>query len=445
MIQKKLKALLDGIKGNHFTSRLMKNVLVSFIGEGGAAVITFITIVALIATIGTSQYGLLTVANTYILIVDSIINFQSWQAVVKFGSEDIEHNNISSLEKLIKVCSVVDMSTAFLGGIASIILAPIIIQFMGWDTDIFKCIYILSIQIFFNFTGTSVGVIRLLDKFKYYSIYRIFSETVRLVLVIVFCGFLNYGIWGAAISFTISYIAGYLLFILFFLKVLREDSRLSLKRILRCKIDDKWREVLGFTMWTNLTMSADIPVQQFDVMFLSLISNEMVAVFKVYKQIGAVLTRLMTPVKQAIMPLYSELVAKNKYKECYEYQLKMKNKILQLLIPIILLTTFMGTPLLGLLLGKIYSEYWYILLAYLLLRTYALSYTTIHTLFVALGQVKLEFYYTLLANIAYVVITYLAINKIGIWAILLGMTVQYISSIQLKRMKIVKICYNTGL
>lgn len=442
MIRNKVKNLFLSINNSQFKSKLLKNIIISFIGEGGAAIVTFITTILLIATIGDNAYGILTIANSYILIIDSIINFQSWQTVVKFGSEDLEKSDYFSLEKLIKVCCIIDLFTAFLGAFASLLLASYISNIMSWSNEITNCIYILSIQIFFNFTGTSVGVIRLLNKFKYYSIFRIFAEIIRLLLVIILCNILHLELIGATIAFTISYIAAYILFICLFLNVIRKNPNLSLRRIITHSIKDKWKIVINFTFWTNLSASADIPVQQFDIIFLSVISNEIVAVFKVYKQIGSVLNKLMVPIKQAVMPLYAEYIAKGKYKECYNYLLKMKNKSLQIILPVVLMITCLGIPILNNFLGELYSKYWYILLTYLLLRTFALSYATIHSLFITLGQVKLDFIYTLNSNIAYTLITYFTINKIGIWAILIGMFVQYISLIYLKKRKIQAIVKN---
>lgn len=443
MVINKIKNIFTNISKNPFESKLLKNVMISFIGESGAATITFITTILLIIAIGNSGYGMITIANTYILIIDNIINFQSWQTVVKFGSEYLENNDYTSLEKLIKVCSIIDFLTAFLGAFFSLLFASFISNIMSWNREITSCIYILSIQIFFNFTGTSIGVIRLLDKFKYYSIFRIFAEVMRLLLVIVLCNALGLGLKGVAVAFTLSYIAAYILFIFLFINVIRKNSKLSLYRIIKCNIKDNWKTVINFTFWTNLSSSADIPVQQFDVMFLSMISNEIVAVFKVYKQIGSVLNKLIVPIKQSVMPLYSEYIAKGKFNECYMYLLKMKNKTLQVLVPTVLVTTLIGIPVLNKILGKLYLKYWYILLIYLLLRTFALSYATIHSLFIALGQVKLDFIYTLSANIIYIFVVLLIIKRVGIWAILIGMSIQYTVLIYLKKNKIQSIVKTT--
>ena len=94
--------------------------------------------------------------------------------------------------------------------------------------------------------------------------------------------------------------------------------------------------------WTNVTSSIDIPAKQFDVFIISTFSYELVAVFKVYKQIGAFLLQLSTPISQAILPQFSDLVARGKQKECYNVVLKIRNTILGVMLPISIIITIIS-------------------------------------------------------------------------------------------------------
>lgn len=437
-----LNRQIEKIQRSSFVSKLLKNAAVSFIGEGGAAFFSLINTILLIRFIGKKDYGILTVAYTFITIVDAFVNFQSWQTVIAFGSKMIERKDYEGLERVIKIGSLIDAVTAVLGMLVCFATAGFFTNLLNWTAETQQCIYILCIMVLFNFTGTSIGIVRLLDRFKYYSIYRIVTEAVRLALVILICGIMKKGLFGAAVAFTIAYVFGYLLFSFMFLNLVRKDKRLSLHRMLHSKIKGKWKEFLSFTAWTNFASSADIPVQQFDIMFLSMLSYEVVTVFKVYKQIVGIMNKLMLPIKQAIMPLFSEMVAKKEYAKSYDYLIKMKNKSFKILIPAVLVITALSLVFMYIVLDATYVEYWYILLCYMLIRTFALAWAAIHPLFIALGEVKKEFYFTLIANIAYTLIVYLTIRLIGIWAILLGLLVEYVILIYLKKFSIQKVIAN---
>ena len=432
-IMKRIKKL----KENTFVAKFLKNFLISFLGEGGASFISFISTVILISIIGNSNYGILVVAYSFILIVDNVVNFQAWHAMISFGSDAIEKDDYGALERLIKIGTIIDVVTAIIGLIIALSTASFFSGLFGWNAQTTQSIYILSFIILFNFTGTSVGIIRLLDRFLLYSVFRIVSEILKLVLIVVFCLVLKMGLMGAAFAYALGYIFGYVLFFIMFLNEIRKHKLLSFKRIIKCDIKQDWKKVFRFTFWTSLTASADIPVQQFDTIFLSMLSYELVAVFKVYKQIGQVLNKFTTPIKQAIMPLFSELISKEKYHECYAYYKKMIAKGNVLMAPFVIILTGASLLFLHLTLDPIYVNHWPVLFVYLLLRGFALSFAPIHPLFIALGQVKQNFYISLIANSLYIAVVWLMIQFIGIWAILLGLLVEYLVVMVIKQ-KVVK-------
>ncbi len=432
-IMKRIKKL----KENTFVAKFLKNFLISFLGEGGASFISFISTVLLISIIGNSNYGILVVAYSFILIVDNVVNFQAWHAMISFGSDAIEKDDYEALERLIKIGTIIDVVTAIIGLILALSTASFFSGLFGWNAQTTQSIYILSFIILFNFTGTSVGIIRLLDRFLLYSVFRIVSEILKLVLIVVFCLVLKMGLMGAAFAYALGYIFGYVLFFIMFLNEIRKHKLLSFKRIIKCDIKQDWKKVFRFTFWTSLTASADIPVQQFDTIFLSMLSYELVAVFKVYKQIGQVLNKFTTPIKQAIMPLFSELISKEKYHECYAYYKKMIAKGNVLMAPFVIILTGASLLFLHLTLDPIYVNHWPVLFVYLLLRGFALSFAPIHPLFIALGQVKQNFYISLIANSLYIAVVWLMIQFIGIWAILLGLLVEYLVVMVIKQ-KVVK-------
>lgn len=428
-----IKKRINKIKQNPFVSKLLKNTFISFMGESGAAFVTFVATVILIRLIGKENYGILVVAYSFVIIIDRFVNFQAWQAMVTFGSRAKENNDYETIERLIKIGSIIDLSTAILGTLISITTAAFFGRLLGWNQQTIQCIYILSFKTMFNFTGTSIGIIRLFDKFKLFSIFRITTEMIKLILIVVFCGVFKVGLKGAALAYVFGYIFGYLFLFGMFVNTLRKNIYISIKRIITCDIRKEWKKVFKFTFWTSLTLIADIPVQQFDIIFLSMLSYDMVAVFKVYKQIGQAITKFTTPLKQAVMPLFSELIAQKKYKECYIYFNKMKTKGNVIMAPLVLFITTVSLIFMYFTLDKSFIEYWYILLLYLSLRGLALTFAPIHPLFIALGEVKKNFIISFIANSMYVLVVWISITHIGIWAILLGLLIEYFIVIFVKQ------------
>ena len=429
----KIKDQYRKLREETFYSRLFGNALISFVGEGGAAVIAFITTVILIRLIGNANYGILTVAYTFMSVMDTLVNFQSWKGIITFGGEAIEKEDYRVLESYIKAGSIIDFVTAVLGTVAAIFVAYTFGHLFSWNQDTIRAIYWFSFIIMFNFTGTSVGVIRLLNSFRMFSVFRIVHASLKLVGVIVLVFIFDGGLMGAVVGFTIGEILGYLFLFVEFLYLVHKDENISISGILKSPIKGVWKNFFSFTFWTSMTASVDIPVQHFDVLILSSISYDVVAVYKVYKQIAQLLNKLSTPLTQAILPQFAEMVARGEERSCFNYTMKIKNKSLKIMVPGMLLVGLLALPVMHHFLGPLYTQYWPALFLLLIARSYALSYTAIHPLFLALGEVKKSFWFALGTNVLFLGLSAVLVSKLSILGNVMALAIQYFLLINLKK------------
>ncbi len=89
--------------------------------------------------------------------------------------------------------------------------------------------------------------------------------------------------------------------------------------------------------------------------------------------------------------------------------------------------------------GEIYAEQWHILLLYLIIQTYALSYSTIHPYFLSLNQPKKSAIYVLITNIIYMGLAYVLVHFMGMIGMVLAFAVQCTMVIWLKIIDIKRI------
>lgn len=432
-LKNKIRGQYEKLRQEAFYSRLFGNALISLVGEGGATVIAFITTVILIRLIGNANYGILTVAYTFMSVMDTLVNFQSWKGIITFGGEAIEREDYRQLEMYIKVGSIIDFATAVLGTVAAIFFAYSFGHLFSWNHETIRAIYWFSFIIMFNFTGTSVGVIRLLNSFRMFSAFRIVHALLKLIGVLVMVLILDGGLMGAVIAFTIGEILGYLFLFGEFLYLIRKDEHISLGGILKSPVKGVWKNFFSFTFWTSMTASVDIPVQHFDVLIMSTISYDVVAVYKVYKQIAQLLNKLSTPLTQAILPQFAEMVAKGEERSCLRYAMNIKNKSLKIMVPGMLLVGLVALPVMHHWLGPLYTQYWYALFLLLLARSYALSYTAIHPLFLAVGEVKKSFWFALVTNVMFLGLSAVLVRQFSITGNVIALAIQYVVLINLKK------------
>ena len=436
-MKKKVKDILMKIKSNDFWRKLFKNSFYAIIGEGGSSVINLFVVFLLIKLLGNDEYAILVLAQSYMSILDLIINLQSWQSAIKFGEEMRVKNKIDKYLEFIKLGSILDISTAILCGLISLFIAPLIGSIFNWSNELILCCQIFTAEIYFHFSGTPIAVLRLENKFNLVAIQKIVSAIIKLaVLLFILCMTSKLSLITAVIIYVATDIISHLILVIMFLTIIHK--KWGIRRLLKSKIPENKGQFIKYTIWCTLGDAVDIPVLYLDVFVVSALKLELVTVFKVFKQIISVLSKLAAPIYQAIFPQFSTLVAKGEYKRGYDAVIKIRNAVYKYFIPLIIVVGLSSPIWLNIIFGEIFSQYWYILFIYLIIHTYALSYTTIHPYFTALGKVKEGFIICLIANVVYLILALTLTKHFGMIAIVMSYAVQILIVIHAKKYMIKK-------
>ena len=427
----KIKQKIVTVRTNKFWRNLFKNSFWAFLGDTGSSLIVLAVTVLLIHQIGDDSYGIIVLAETYMYIMDVIFNLQSWKSTIQYGQKALTNKKPQQLRSYVKLGAIVDVGTAIVGGALAVIVTPVVGMIFGWQPELIFCARIMSIEIFFHLSGTSTAILRIMDKFNLVAIQKIIASVIKIVsLLVLLCVMEEKNICNVAWVYCLSDILGNILLVVFAMTVY--GKKYGIKKTIKAKIPNDSRKFVSFTIWSTIEGIADIPVSQLDVFIVSLLGNQSVAIFKVYKQIVNILRKVTSPIQQSIMPQFSELSAKGKQKEGYAIVIKIRNVILKVCLPISLLLGVTSPVWLNIIYGEAYAAEWYSLLTFLIIQTFALSYTTIHPFYLSLGKPKSSALILVFANIVYAVIAYLLIGKIGLMAMMVAYAVQCFTCVYLK-------------
>lgn len=427
----------EKIQTNKFYSNLFKNSFWAFLGDSTASVLNLVVTIILIKLTGNYNYGLLVLAQSYMSIVDTTLNVQCWKSVIQFGQKAIVENDDSKLNSYVLLGTKLDVITAIIGGIVSLLLSPLIGTILNWSTETIICAQIFSITIFSHLSGTSTAILRILDKFHLVAIQKFVTSVIKLItLIIIMIMFKHVSIVTAAIAYCASDIIGNILLVIMAVCTYRKKHKI--KDVLKAEKVKEKKEFIKFTFWGTVGMIADIPINYLDVFIISLLGSNMVAVFKVFKQCIAIIKKVTSAIQQAIMPQFSELIARGERERGYKIVKKTRNIILKIMIPVGLLIGLTSPLWLNIIYGKIYAANWYNLLIYLIIEIIALSYTTIHPFYVSLDKAKSESYITLGANVIYIILALIFVKLIGMTGMIIAIAIQCFITIYLKMIGIKK-------
>jgi len=425
------------LEGNDLIKKVAKNSGVVLAGTSMGSVLNLVSFVVMANQLGPELLAFLVLAQVYAGIVNDIFNVQTWESMIKFGSYDSKDGGLASV---VKANLVLDVCSAVVAFLFAIFLASFVVRILSWDEALVSIISLYSLSILSNITSLTIGIPRLFDRFS--VIARIQVATAFLKLISVLC--------AAYFGKSLMYYIGIYLVVGILANVLLIVFSLIL---LRSRIGKDWyknklkldKHQIKFIWWTNLRATAGIPVKYFDMIVInSVISLEMVGVYKVYKEIASVIKRIEYPVNRSIYPEFTKLLARKYTAEAAHLAKKAILILCVLGVPITLIMLAVSELVIGKFFG---SEYLPDINAlFLMLIFYLFSFITapINALFVAAGFAKSGFMIVLFTNTVYLIVAFGGGMIFGVYGVIIAYAVQLFVTIGLKILLLKKYSYDWG-
>lgn len=421
---KKLRYLL--------TDKLIVNFLHLFGGDAFASILSILSISFVTKGIGLEKYGLITLIQGVVALIDGVFNFQSWQGVIKFFPE--VKDDEKELKTLIKFSYLLDFFTAGIAFIVIFLLNSWISNFYNFQSQESYFLLIFSIYIIFNIQGTGIGILRSFNRFDYLRNQR---------MIVAIFNFLFLGL-----GFILKKDILYFLLIYLFTNILNSLllNYFALKELRRRKIFGVFKEKLKFnkeffkfTCLTNINSSLDIPVQYFDNLLIGkMLSLEQLAVYKICKTIAIVLDKIGAPLYQTLYPYFCEKVSEKNFSEILRRCMKISGILFIVCVGILLGMNIIGFEILSKFFSKGLREYSLEINLYLVMKSLATISIVIHPLFLAMGYIKKETKIIFIANTLYVLLLFIFIKKFALIGVILAYGVQIFLIVTMKSIIIYK-------
>jgi O-antigen/teichoic acid export membrane protein len=412
----------------------------------GTAIVTVLALGATVLkarALGPGLFGVLAVIVAYVAIVERLATFQPGLALIKYGAEALQKDRPEEFMGLVKVSILLDLIGA-VSGMAIAVLGALALAdrwggygtsnaasgVSGPDSQISYMAAVLSMGIAFSLTGTPNGVLRLLDRFHMFTVQMVLTAGLAFAgaaVVYVAGG----GLWGFLIVTLVSGVVGRLFLVGASLVALAERGLL---RHWRAPVTS-WKPFLRFSGWTYVTSTLDLPVRQLDILIVSVVTSfEVTGMYKIIKQVCALLAGLADPLSQAVYPQFASLVADGQERRARTYVVRIGGVIAATVGPAALLMAVFSPWWLGRVFGSAFAAGWLPLSAFLLVTVCSVSCIAIHPLFTALGYVKENAVVLLIANGVYLVCAWLLTTALGLVGLALAAGVQLILVVGLKVM-----------
>lgn len=403
--------------------RLIRHCGALVAGDVAANGLSVISLALTARALGAEALGVLTLIQTYATVVDELVNFQAWKAVIRFGAGHVNAPDRRPLQGLVKLGFLIDAASAVAATLLAIGGAFVVASWQGLERSTTWLLVLNSLGILFHVAGTPTAILRLFERFRLFSVQKTVSAAVKLVGVLI-AWWLGAGLAGFVVVWLVTNVVGHVLLVVFGLRTLRANG---LSGFLKAPVKDAGT-VFRFTVWTNLSSTLQLPIKQFDMAFVgALISVESVGVYRIIKQIALLMTMVSDSVYQVIYPRLAGLLAAHDFRGALHEARRTGLLLFAFTGTVALGVALFGPWAIGLFFGADYARDPVSLSTYMVLRSVSCAFVVVHPLFLAMGYVKREMLILIVANVLYMGAALALGHAFGLLGIVLAYGVQFAS------------------
>lgn len=310
-----MKKIIKNFREDAALQKLMRQSAVLLQGQAITALLGVAAVAIAARGLGPEIYGGFILVVTFTTIIDRIGNVQSWQALIKFGSEALAEKNNDLFGRLMGFGLLLDIIMAGLRVAIAIAIAPFAANWFGWDEVTTSWAMAYSIILLFGVNGMPTAILRMNGRVKTLAYAQTAGSAIKLVLVAIL--FLS----GATVDFyLIAWAAGEII----------SQLWLSFAGIAAIKASHGWgwhmmswqnpeKNFHGWWKFLGSTCAATMlrsGTRELDIAIIGAYMGPASAGFyHLVRQIGNVIVRAVDPLNQALYPDLARLAGEKNHQQ----------------------------------------------------------------------------------------------------------------------------------
>jgi O-antigen/teichoic acid export membrane protein len=203
-------------QGNRGVGRIFVSLGMVLGGKAGAGIVSLGYLLLATRFLGPSDYGVLVLVHAYITTVCGIVEFPSWQAVVRYGAEAQRRDEPHRLARLLRYGAKVELIGGGLAILAAVLLVPLVGPHLDWTPKAMTFAPFYAFAVLGSVRSTPAGYLQLCGRFDLLGLHNLVQPIFRLggALIVIACGwglrsFLVAWLVAALAEFTVLWAMGF--------------------------------------------------------------------------------------------------------------------------------------------------------------------------------------------------------------------------------------------
>ena len=163
--------------------RIIRNFAVVIRGRGIAGVFSVCATGLMANALSATEFGLVVLLHTYVMVIRGALNFRTFEAVVRFGIPLEDSGDEKGFRSLLRATMLIDLGSALLATLVGIMAASVAGPYLYWDAQMTGWASLYSLVILATANGTPNGILRVYNRFDALGIQFAVAPALRFVMV----------------------------------------------------------------------------------------------------------------------------------------------------------------------------------------------------------------------------------------------------------------------
>jgi len=130
--------------------------------------------------LGPEEFGLVILIHTYAVLTRGLLNVKQFLGLIRYGVRALDADDLPTLRRLTAICLRIDRITCISAAAIAACLAPLIGPHLGMDPDHVVLLTAYSLVLLFTGNRTSLGILRLFNRYDVLGNKEIIAPAIRL-------------------------------------------------------------------------------------------------------------------------------------------------------------------------------------------------------------------------------------------------------------------------
>jgi O-antigen/teichoic acid export membrane protein len=294
--------------------KVVKYGIPAAVGKLVMSLAGLVTMALLAHHLGAVAFGVVAMIRTFVGIVEQYANFNTWQAIIKFGTEAIATERTADVKRIIKLGVVIDLATA---GIAAVVIAGVAFAVptaFDWSTTEAAACAFYGVTVVTRVVGASDGIFRICDAYRAQAISSSISACALMAATAIAVA-LDANFTGCVVSLVIGEVVGNVVITLSSFKVARDRGYGGWHKATLAGTRTVFPGILRFMLATNGQLTVKKTSSELDMMIVGVMLGKASAgLFRVIKQLGTIPGRIFMPFEQVVFTELARAAAAHDYR-----------------------------------------------------------------------------------------------------------------------------------